>query len=220
VVISFMLFPAYWWGPTFSAFPVLFMPSPRPIQSVHADECGVRDLLLILNPQYGYAELASQAVMDGWVDLGRAVLGRGGQVLVTRFAPQVGGAVARLAGMPAAGVDAHASAYVPAVDRWLEDGDERVRIASVPGYSAAVAVTRFARNGDGRVLLVGAPTDGSVLATAFDLMDRGYHPVVVSDLCVSDRGPAAHEAAIGLLRHRVGVAQVPVLADLFPARAA
>ena len=56
----------------------------------------------------------------------------------------------------------------------------------------------------GEVLVCGVGTDLAVLAAALGLIDRGFQPVVVSDLCASAAGEEAHEEALRLIARLIG----------------
>ncbi len=64
------------------------------------------------------------------------------------------------------------------------------------------------------VLVFGMDTDVCVLTTAVDLFDRGFHPVVVTDLSMSHAGHQYHDAAIAILPRYIGAKNVVTTADL------
>lgn len=54
------------------------------------------------------------------------------------------------------------------------------------------------------VYLAGMNTETSILATAFDLFDRGIKPIVLSNLCNSVYGSIMHQAALEIIRSAIG----------------
>lgn len=54
------------------------------------------------------------------------------------------------------------------------------------------------------VYLAGMNTETSILATAFDLFDRGIKPIVLSSLCNSVYGAIMHQAALEIIRSAIG----------------
>ena len=87
--------------------------------------------------------------------------------------------------------------------RWVEIDE---RIAPRPNepvlnklFASAFFGTPFASllasNGCDSVIVTGASTSGCVRATAVDVLQYGYRPVVPRE-AVGDRNPAAHEAAL------------------------
>jgi nicotinamidase-related amidase len=64
------------------------------------------------------------------------------------------------------------------------------------------------------VLVFGIDTDVCVLTTAVDLFDRGFRPLVVSDLSMSHAGRKYHDAAITILPRYIGAKNVVTTADL------
>lgn len=54
------------------------------------------------------------------------------------------------------------------------------------------------------VYLAGMNTETSILATAFDLFDRGIKPIVLANLCNSVYGPLMHQAALEIIRSAIG----------------
>ena len=87
--------------------------------------------------------------------------------------------------------------------RWVEIDD---RIAPRPNepvlnklFASAFFGTPFASllasHGCDSVIVTGASTSGCVRATAVDVLQYGYRPVVPRE-AVGDRNPAAHEAAL------------------------
>lgn len=63
------------------------------------------------------------------------------------------------------------------------------------------------------VMVCGVDTDASVLASALGLLDRGFRPVVISDLCGSGAGDRAHAEAIRLMARRIGRRQTITSAE-------
>lgn len=55
-----------------------------------------------------------------------------------------------------------------------------------------------------QVYVAGLNTETSVLATAFDLFDRGIKPVILSHLCNTVNGEEMNKAALNILRNAVG----------------
>ena len=55
-----------------------------------------------------------------------------------------------------------------------------------------------------QVYIAGLNTETSILATAFDLFDKGIKPVVLSHLCNSVNGKEVNKAALDILRIAVG----------------
>lgn len=55
-----------------------------------------------------------------------------------------------------------------------------------------------------QVYLAGLNTETSILATAFDLFDKGIKPVVLSHLCNTTNGKKINDAALEILRIAVG----------------
>lgn len=55
-----------------------------------------------------------------------------------------------------------------------------------------------------QVYIAGLNTETSVLATAFDLFDRGIKPVILSNLCNSVNGAEINKTALNILRAAVG----------------
>ncbi|MBP3888261.1 MAG: cysteine hydrolase [Cellulosilyticum sp.] len=55
-----------------------------------------------------------------------------------------------------------------------------------------------------QVYIAGLNTETSILATAFDLFDKGIKPVVLSHLCNTVNGEEMNKAALNILRKAVG----------------
>lgn len=55
-----------------------------------------------------------------------------------------------------------------------------------------------------QVYLAGLNTETSILATAFDLFDKGIKPVVLSHLCNTTNGKKINDAALEILKIAVG----------------
>ena len=55
-----------------------------------------------------------------------------------------------------------------------------------------------------QVYLAGVNTETSILATAFDLFDKGIRPVILSHLCNTVNGDKINEAALDILKIAVG----------------
>ncbi|MBE6023582.1 MAG: cysteine hydrolase [Cellulosilyticum sp.] len=55
-----------------------------------------------------------------------------------------------------------------------------------------------------QVYIAGLNTETSILATAFDLFDKGIKPVVLSHLCNTVNGKEVNESALNILRIAVG----------------
>ncbi|MEE1072748.1 MAG: isochorismatase family protein [Cellulosilyticum sp.] len=55
-----------------------------------------------------------------------------------------------------------------------------------------------------QVYIAGLNTETSILATAFDLFDKGIKPVILSHLCNSVNGQEINKAALDILRKAVG----------------
>lgn len=55
-----------------------------------------------------------------------------------------------------------------------------------------------------QVYIAGLNTETSVLATAFDLFDKGIKPVILSHLCNTVNGEEMNKAALNILRKAVG----------------
>ncbi len=64
------------------------------------------------------------------------------------------------------------------------------------------------------VLVFGIDTDVCVLTTAVDLFNRGFHPIVVSDLSMSHAGIEYHNAALSILPRYIGANNIVTTADL------
>lgn len=64
------------------------------------------------------------------------------------------------------------------------------------------------------VLVCGIDTDICVLATAVDLFDRGFRPLVISDLSMSHAGPELHDAALRILPRFIGEEGIVTVAEL------
>ncbi len=64
------------------------------------------------------------------------------------------------------------------------------------------------------VLVFGIDTDVCVLSTAAGLFDRGFHPIVVSDLSASTGGVKCHNAALSMLPRYIGANNIVTTADL------
>ncbi|WP_419917898.1 cysteine hydrolase family protein [Candidatus Poriferisocius sp.] len=64
------------------------------------------------------------------------------------------------------------------------------------------------------VLVFGIDTDVCVFTTAIDLFDRGFHPLVVTNLSMSHAGRQYHDAAIKILPRYIGADNVVTTADL------
>lgn len=62
----------------------------------------------------------------------------------------------------------------------------------------------FEKNDIKEVYLAGMNTETSILATAFDLFDRGIKPMILSKLCNSVYGPMMHQAALEIIRSAIG----------------
>lgn len=103
----------------------------------------------------------------------------------TALAPEV-------ADLPTLVIDKYA--YSPFVDTKLED-----ILRNLGVYEVAVC---------------GIDTDICVLTTAVDLFDRGFRPVVVSDLSMSHAGRVFHDAAIKILPRFIGADNVVTSAEL------
>ena len=58
------------------------------------------------------------------------------------------------------------------------------------------------------VFLAGADTEAHILSAAFQLVDAGIEPTIVSPLCTAHAGRAAHDAALDLMRRHLGDAHV------------
>jgi len=58
------------------------------------------------------------------------------------------------------------------------------------------------------LVLCGVDTHACVLHEALDAFDRCIRPIVLADLCNSGNGDDAHECALNVLRHAVGVDNV------------
>ena len=84
--------------------------------------------------------------------------------------------------------------YSPFVDTKLEDTLKNLEV-----YEVAVC---------------GIDTDVCVLTAAVDLFDRGFRPLVVSDLSMSHAGREFHEAAIKILPRFIGADNVVTAAQL------
>ena len=55
-----------------------------------------------------------------------------------------------------------------------------------------------------QVYIAGLNTETSILATAFDLFDKGIKPVILSHLCNTVNGEEMNQAALNILRNAVG----------------
>lgn len=55
-----------------------------------------------------------------------------------------------------------------------------------------------------QVYIAGLNTETSILATAFDLFDKGIKPIVLSHLCNTVNGEEMNKAALNILRKAVG----------------
>lgn len=64
------------------------------------------------------------------------------------------------------------------------------------------------------VLVFGIDTDVCVLTTAVGLFDRGFRPVVVTDLSMSHGGREYHDAALSILPRYIGADNIVTTADL------
>ena len=71
---------------------------------------------------------------------------------------------------------------------------KRRRLSAVHWIGTSLASTLTALGID-TVLIPGVSTSGCVRATAVDVLQHGYRPVVPRE-AVGDRNPAAHEAAL------------------------
>lgn len=60
----------------------------------------------------------------------------------------------------------------------------------------------------GEVVLCGIDTNECVMATAIDIFDHGFRPIVVSDACASASGEKFHESALLLLEKLLGREQI------------
>ncbi len=58
------------------------------------------------------------------------------------------------------------------------------------------------------VVLCGIDTNECVLATAIDVFDHGFRPVIIRDACASAAGERFHEAALVLLERLLGSEQI------------
>ncbi len=84
--------------------------------------------------------------------------------------------------------------YSPFVDTKLEDTLRKLEVRDV--------------------LVFGIDTDVCVLTTAVELFDRGFHPIVVSDLSMSHAGHRYHEAAITIIPRYIGADNVITTVEL------
>lgn len=66
------------------------------------------------------------------------------------------------------------------------------------------------------VLVCGIDTDICVLATASGLFDRGFHPIVATDLSMSTWGSEYHEWALRILSRKIGSDNVVNTNNLTP----
>lgn len=62
--------------------------------------------------------------------------------------------------------------------------------------------------GSREVHVAGVDTDQCVLATTLTLVDAGFEPVVLTDLCASASGSNCHEAGLLVLRRAIGEERV------------
>lgn len=60
------------------------------------------------------------------------------------------------------------------------------------------------KNNMKQVYLAGLNTDTSILATAFDLFDKGIRPIILSKCCGSIAGLEANAAALNILERALG----------------
>ena len=60
------------------------------------------------------------------------------------------------------------------------------------------------KNNVKQVYLAGLNTETSIIATAFDLFDKGIKPIVLSHLCNTTNGDAINEKALEILRIGIG----------------
>jgi len=71
------------------------------------------------------------------------------------------------------------------------------------------------REGWETFLLAGLDTEACVAKTAFDILDWGYRPVLVADLCASSGGEHYHQAAVEALSRALGKQQILTSSQLF-----
>jgi len=79
-----------------------------------------------------------------------------------------------------------------------------------PHYSAITpdVLAQLSRWAVEEVYLCGIATEACVLATALDLFEEGIRPVVIRDLCASDRDSHFHDAAMELIEKLIGAKQL------------
>lgn len=65
------------------------------------------------------------------------------------------------------------------------------------------------------VLVCGISTDICVLTTAVSLFQRGFHPIVAADLCMSQVGTELHEAALTIMARYIGANNIVNSNDLY-----
>lgn len=65
------------------------------------------------------------------------------------------------------------------------------------------------------VFLCGLDSDACILATAFDLFDRGYRVLIIEDACDSSGGSEINDAAMAIIRRSFGENNVTKTDNIF-----
>jgi len=93
-------------------------------------------------------------------------------------------------------------------------------VATKTGYGTSTTLNLDQLRTYRRVLVCGADTDACVLGVALGLFDAGVPIGVVTDLCLSAGGPAAHWAGLVVLHRQLGAARMTTSIELTGTRRA
>lgn len=154
--------------------------------------------LLVMNQQIGFMNDSTEQVPDRIRDLLDEVAFN--HVYFTQFISRPDEPLRR--GMPwdCLAFDDPESGLVP---QFVHISQDRVYTTHGLGFPRSV-LSRLRASPIETVYLAGVETDGSILKSAFDLVDAGYRPVVLADYCGSCGGAVRHAEAISLLRGQLG----------------
>lgn len=93
---------------------------------------------------------------------------------------------------------------------------QNAAVVEHPGYSCVTPelIKMLHLWGVKQIYVCGIATEACVLKTVADLFELNIRPLLIEDLCASDRDPAYHLNAISLLEKLIGPDQITHVRDL------
>jgi nicotinamidase-related amidase len=164
--------------------------------------------LIIIDVQNGFINENSHQVVSRIVSFAENRLAIGGRVIASRFINEPGSQWEKLMHWTRLR-EAPEIDLAPSLLN-LAEVNPQMQVVDKKIYSSLTSevMSSISAGSDSEVLLCGIATESCVLKTAVDLFERGFRPIVLSDLCASHAGHTVHEAGLMVLGRFIGSEQV------------